>query len=89
MKSFTHQLFAKPVNRKTKIKPCSYMDNEISSLIYYSTGVVRVTSAFDYETTQTYDILIEVADQGTDPAAMSTTVLVTVVVTDINEATPV
>ena len=54
--------------------------------ISYSTGVVRVTSAFDYETTQTYDILIEVADQGTDPAAMSTTVLVTAVVTDINEA---
>ena len=52
-------------------------------------GVVQVATALDYEATQSFDILVEVADQGTDPAAMSTTVLVTVVVTDVNEATPV
>ncbi len=57
-------------------------------LIFHPAGAVLVTSPFDYEVTQSYHMEVRVADQGTDPGPLSTTVLLTVVITDYNEDTP-
>ena len=51
-----------------------------------STGAISTALALDYETGVLHDLVIKVVDQGSSPR--STTVKVTVDVTDINEYAP-
>lgn len=52
-----------------------------------STGVLSIVAVLDYETTTEYNIIIHVADQGTP--SLTTAAYITVLVSPVNEHTPV
>ncbi|XP_077866251.1 protocadherin Fat 4-like [Saccoglossus kowalevskii] len=61
-----------------------------SDFVISSTGVIRTDDDIDYESLedeQLYTMVIEVADQGSTPR--STSVFVSVIITPVNDATPV
>ena len=51
-------------------------------------GAVTLNAVLDYETTASYSVEVEVKDSGTVPSALSTTVVISVDVLDVNEADP-
>ena len=52
-----------------------------------ATGAITTASALDYETDAIHDLVVKVTDQGSSPR--STTVKVSVSVSDVNEQAPV
>ncbi|XP_046545181.1 protocadherin Fat 4-like [Haliotis rubra] len=53
-----------------------------------STGVVTVSDVLDAESVSSYTVTIQATDAGTNPSPLSGTYILTVSVTDVNDATP-